>query len=343
MRSRSLRSFPPLLALVGAALTLGGCDWTTPKVPGAAERSAKLKLDTAKRLRRACASSETYDRLKALIFDDVSKVRSGSPQLLDTLAANATMRMENPVAKSRDEQLDVTVCEGHLVLDLPPGVQDAFDGDRRLDADVEYSAQQAADGSGLVFAMRGAEPIVYRLAALTLPQGAGRAVGAPEAPVTATAEAPPVAAPSPPPRVAIAAPPQPPAARQPAPMSLPIPRRETPMPPRPQPQPKQPRPAEVAASPERAPAMARPSFSCERVSSRVLRMVCSSPDLAARDRRMSSAFYAALANGDERTRAVLRDSRDRFLRFRNRCATPACVAQAYDDRTAEIRDIASGR
>lgn len=72
-------------------------------------------------------------------------------------------------------------------------------------------------------------------------------------------------------------------------------------------------------------------------------MVCSDPALAARDRRMSSIFYAALASGDEGTRRALRVSRDRFLGYRNRCPTPSCVAQAYDDRIAEIRDIADGR
>jgi len=69
-------------------------------------------------------------------------------------------------------------------------------------------------------------------------------------------------------------------------------------------------------------------------------MVCADPALAAKDRRMSSAFYASLAGGDGETRAALRTSRDRFLRFRNRCTTTTCVAQSYDDRMDEIRDIA---
>jgi len=87
-------------------------------------------------------------------------------------------------------------------------------------------------------------------------------------------------------------------------------------------------------------ASARPSFDCRRARSRVERMVCGSDELARADRSMSSTFYAALARADGDTRAELRSSRDRFLRFRDRCTSDACVAQAYADRTAEIRDMA---
>lgn len=349
--TRRRSSIHAALWLAGALLALPGCDWTEPKVSGTEEVSATAKRDNARRLKRACASTETYDRLKALTFDEVMKVRSGTPAFLDRLAANTTMRIEDPVAKSRDEQLDVTVCEGHLVMHLPPGVQDAFDGNRQLEAEVEYSAQQAVDGSGLVYQMKGAEPIIYRLAALTLPK---RSAPAPiPAPTSASAGLIPSTTPAPP-----LAPVQPtPSAtavvfgRAPvvhkAQASLPqrarpplrsAPERDVPassterrVPPN----------ARVAS--EQVVGGSRPSFNCGRVTSRVLRLVCSDPGLAARDRRMSSAFYAALANSDDQTRAELRASRDRFLSFRGRCSTSACIAQAYDDRVAEIRDIAHGR
>ena len=55
---------------------------------------------------------------------------------------------------------------------------------------------------------------------------------------------------------------------------------------------------------------------------------------------MSSGYYAGMARGDAEARAALRQSRDRWLAFRNRCATAACVSQAYADRTAEIAEIA---
>ena len=71
-------------------------------------------------------------------------------------------------------------------------------------------------------------------------------------------------------------------------------------------------------------------------------MVCSSPSLAAKDRQMSSIYYAAMARADAATRSHLRRSRDAFLSRRERCGSEACVAAAYNSRIAEIRSIARG-
>ncbi|MDB5697015.1 MAG: hypothetical protein JWN21_2558, partial [Sphingomonas bacterium] len=111
-----------------------------------------------------------------------------------------------------------------------------------------------------------------------------------------------------------------------------------------------PRPARVEASeaetrvarsePARPVTVARPSFNCRVARGRVEQMICSDAGLAAQDRRMSSGYYAGMARGDAETRAALRGSRDRWLAFRNRCGSAACVSQAYTDRTAEIADIA---
>ncbi len=68
-------------------------------------------------------------------------------------------------------------------------------------------------------------------------------------------------------------------------------------------------------------------------------MVCSNDRLAAKDRAMSSLFYSALANADRGRRAELRHTRDRFLAYRDRCGSASCVAEAYDGRMQEIRDI----
>ena len=71
-------------------------------------------------------------------------------------------------------------------------------------------------------------------------------------------------------------------------------------------------------------------------------MVCGSSRLAAKDRAMSSLFYSALNDADERQRRELRRTRDRFLAYRDRCPDEACVAEAYDGRMEEIRDIMRG-
>ncbi len=292
------------------------------------------------RLQDACASPSTYARLKEVAFEEAVRIRNSDPANLDRLAAHSVVRMENPVVKSRNDDLNVTVCTGRFVLELPPGAEAGFGGQRRLVADIEYAAQAAADGSGLVYQMNGAEPIVYRLASFDLrgqtyrpPVGSAPAELA-EAPDAAVAPPGPVTAPEP-----SIEPPPAPVPPAPRPEALPEGRLDSR------------EPSDVAtvrrpaARPEqtRAGSSVRPSFNCRSARSRGERMVCSSERLAARDRVMSSLFYSALADGDSRRRAELRRTRDRFLAYRDRCPDEACVAEAYEGRMQEIRDIASER
>jgi uncharacterized protein YecT (DUF1311 family) len=210
--------------------------------------------------------------------------------------------MEQPLVKSRDEDLNVTVCTGRFVLELPPGAANAFDGLARVAADVEYSAQAAADGSGLVYQMDGAEPIVYRLASFGMDSR-------PLPPIGASPAAAPQSAPPP--------------TRQPA---------------TPTPAPTDTARAETPA----APGSASPSFNCRYARTATEKMVCGSPSLAARDRQMASVYYAVMAKADADTRNHLRRSRDSFLARRERCGSAACVTAAYTARIAEIRSIARG-
>ena len=72
-------------------------------------------------------------------------------------------------------------------------------------------------------------------------------------------------------------------------------------------------------------------------------MVCGNPSLAASDRTMSSLYFSSLASADSRQKAALRRTRNRFLAYRERCGSEACVAEAYQGRMMEIRDIMAGR
>ena len=312
----------PML-VIACALALSGCDWMKPRQPLAAETSAEAARANARKLKRACGSQATYDRLKALLFEEAARVRKGDSPVLDKLAEVAVVRMESPVARSRDNELNVTVCTGKFVLELPPGAEDAFDGDRRLEADVEYAAQAAADASGLVYQMQGAEPIIYRLAALDLQRrGSRSAIPAPveQRPFPEVLAETAIDAPLGQEEADVDERPEPPRI-VPPPVVSPPPRDDLPQ----------------ATRRERA---ARPSFNCRYARSRVEKMICADDALAARDRQMSAVFYDALAGADGRTRAALRSSRDRFLGYRDRCPDADCVGQAYADRIREIGDIA---
>jgi len=319
-----LRRIGGSLAVAAALMATAACDWMQKKEGPAAKSEKQLASERNAQIRKACASEATYGRLKELVFDEAARIRNSDPRNLDPLAAGSVVRMEQPLVKSRDEDLNVTVCTGRFVLELPPGAENAFDGLRRVSAEVEYAAQAAADGSGLVYRMDGAEPIIYRLAAFGL---AGRpiprmaALPKPSAPPGGLAE----------PFPAQAEPAEPVLAQaQPAPApAAPAPRRKT----------------IAAASPDSgAPAggAARPSFSCRHAKTPSEKKVCGSSALASKDRAMASLYYDVMARAEPATRARLRRSRDSFLARRERCASADCVAAAYDARSAEIRSIESG-
>jgi alkylhydroperoxidase/carboxymuconolactone decarboxylase family protein YurZ len=317
-------------ALLVLGTSLHACDWMKKSDAPAEKTEKEIAEERRERIRKACASEGTYDRLKELVFDEAARIRNSDPRNLDPLAASSVVRMEKPLVKSRDEDLNVTVCTGRFILELPPGAENAFDGKRRLDAEVEYAAQAAADGSGLVYQMDGAEPIIYRLATFGLSGPAlARVVEIPQA--SAPPSAPPETVLMEP--VAPAAEPQapkaPPAAKTPPTV----------------PKPKAPGPVQKAEAPAqpKATGATRPSFNCRYGRSSSERMVCSSPGLAAKDRQMSSIYYAAMARADAATRSHLRRSRDAFLVKRERCGSEECVAAAYNSRIAEIRSIADGR
>lgn len=304
-----------------AALVLAaGCDVTPKNDLDMSAREAARDRARAKQLQAACSSPATFDRLKQVAFDEAIRIRNADPANLDILSTHSVVRMEEPIVKSRDETLDVTVCSGRFILEVPPGAERAFGGERRLTAEVEYSAQGAADGSGLVYQIKGAEPIIYKLAAFDLKREAYRPA------VTTTPQAPePVPTPEQT-RQAQAVPPPPAILRPPDP---PAPRRTS----------APPSPAPRAEPPPRQAIRSSPSFNCRYARTRSERLVCADGRLGSLDRAMSSQYYSALSRADARTRAELRRSRDRFLGYRERCGTETCVAAAYRDRIDEIRDI----
>jgi len=105
--------------------------------------------------------------------------------------------------------------------------------------------------------------------------------------------------------------------------------------------PREPSPPRVAPEPARS--TARPSFDCRRASSRSEIAVCGSSSLAALDRTMAMQYQSAVSAADRAQAALLRQTRDRFLGFRERCRNDECIANTYRGRMREIDDIMAGR
>jgi len=115
---------------------------------------------------KRCASQATYDLIKRDLFQRAAQMRGSDQAAYDKLAAYASIRMENPVLESERDETGAVSCSGSLSLDLPPGVA-VVGGRRTLSAEVDYTVQPAADGSGNVVLLRNADPIVTPLATLT--------------------------------------------------------------------------------------------------------------------------------------------------------------------------------
>lgn len=149
-----------------------------------------------------CASQATYDRIKTDLFRQAAQLRKSDQAAFDRLSAYASVRMERPLLRGGDEALGTVRCSGRLSLDLPPGVA-VVGGRRTLSADIDYVLQPAADGSGEVVMIEGADPIVVPLATLartgepattaTVPAlpPAGPIPGSPSPPSTAEPDEPP--------------------------------------------------------------------------------------------------------------------------------------------------------
>ena len=300
-----------LLLILGFLFLRGGNE-DQDKLTGN-ERATAAADDPEKR----CSSKATYDLIKRELFRRAAQVRGSDQASFNRLADYAALRMERPVLESEDEEKQQVSCSGSLSLDLPPGVA-VVGGRRSLTSDVDYSLQRAADGSGDVLTLSNADAIITPLATLArTAQGASPSPSPADPTYDVPGETPPPSiAPTPAPPPTAAAP------YAPAPVRPPV---------------QQQRPDPVQSS------TARPSFNCSNARTRGEIAVCRDGGLASLDRQMASQFNQAYAQAGPGERAMLNRTRTRFLTFRDRCESDACVADAYRGRMAEIRDIMSGQ
>ena len=120
---------------------------------------------------------------------------------------------------------------------------------------------------------------------------------------------------------------------------------------RPPPPPAAIEPDPLAAAPEPAPpqvepapaAVARPSFDCRSARTQGEQAVCANPTLAALDRTMAAQYGGAMSRADSAQARLLRETRDRFLGYRDRCPSDSCIDRTYRGRMREIDDIMASR
>jgi hypothetical protein len=252
---------------------------------------------------KLCAHKQTYDLIKRELFRRAAQLRGSDQAAFDQLSSYAVVRMENPVMESEDAQTRAVNCSGSLSLDLPPGVG-IVGGKRTLTADVDYTVQPAADGSGNVVLLRNADAIIGPLATLARSNqpSSGMSMPMPE-----TSDH----------------------------TQMPDMEEQPKAEPEEQPEPSEPQPTLNSG--------ARPSFDCSKARTKGETAVCNDAGLASLDRNMAARYNQAMTEVSPEQRALLRRTRDRFLAYRDRCPDTHCVAEAYLGRMREIRDIVEGR
>lgn len=257
---------------------------------------------------KLCGSQATYTLIKRELFRRAAQVRGSDQAAFDKLAAYSAVRMESPVLRDENAETGAVTCSGNLSLDLPPGVA-VVGGRRTLRAEIVYTIQPAADGSGNVLTLSNAEEIITPLATLARVGAPGQGTLDPAAANTMTEEP----------------------AETGEPADSP-PRQVPPPPPAPVPQPPQP-PRSTA----------NPSFNCANARTRGELAVCGDPSLAALDRQMAAQYARAISRATPSQRALLQRTRNAFLSYRDQCPTSGCIAQTYRGRMREIADIMAGR
>lgn len=290
--------------VLGASCLVAACERPPVVAPeGRPKATAERRVPAGAPGLDPCVAQVDFAPVKAALFTRAKSVAPENAALLDKLAAAAIVRMDKPAVRSRDEALAVTVCRGTLVVDLPPGSADAFSGEPRLSAPLDYAVQKTRDGQTKLHPISTADPIVYRLAALGL---AGRQA-------LATSATTPVPA-----AVARAAPRQ-----QSVASAAPVPS------------------AAVArnAGVARRRAAARPSFDCRTAQTPAEQLVCSDAYLANLDRQLVYQYASAFARGGPEERERLERTRGRFLRRLDGCERWACVEDTYHDRMRQIERI----
>ena len=171
----------PWIAAAAALLALGGglygcskqgdgdrlSDAQAEAAQGAAENLSDNAVERAAALDLAtrCASGATYALLKRELFRRAAQIRGKDDAMLSRVASAAALRVDRPIVRSRDEGLGSIACAASATLDLPPSLAVAG-GRTSLAADLDYTLQPAADGSGDVLTLTNADAITVPLATI---------------------------------------------------------------------------------------------------------------------------------------------------------------------------------
>ena len=207
-------------------------------------------------------------------------------------------------ARPKVGQDGIVDCSGWIALDLPPGL--VVDGGRtNLNAELSYALAHVR-GRMKIASLSGEGRLVQTLATL----GPAPREAEPDKPIEP---------------VQVAA-----AAVRKAPIVVAEAKRPTPA-----------ATERVRGPQSKAPAVPAWASACR--GSRADQIVCASTNLSSLDRQLSLLYRQSWNQADEKRRAALLGTRQRFNDRRDACVSPNCMTTAYLSRLKEISDIMAGR
>lgn len=114
---------------------------------------------------KVCASQETTDRIRGLLFSKAATAAGSSNRYaIPKLQPQTKVSVVKALVESFDPATRRTNCTGMLAVTLPAGVMTV--GSLRVP--IRYSAQPLADGSGVSFDLSGADEVVAAIAGADL-------------------------------------------------------------------------------------------------------------------------------------------------------------------------------
>jgi hypothetical protein len=252
----------------------------------------------------ACEDSSAGRLIKDELFRRAGGLRGADQAQLGQVAGNASVRIDS--ARPKTGQDGIVGCSGWIALNLPPGL--VVDGGRtNLNAELSYAL--AHDRGRMRIASLSGEGRLVRTLATLAPAPREPDQDKPVEPKEVASSAP---------------------ARKTPLLVGEITR------------------ATTAASPVRAPRPATKSPTVPAVASacsgsRAEQIVCSSTNLSSLDRQLSLLYRQSWNQADDKRRAALLGTRQRFNDRREACGSSNCMTTAYLSRLKEISDIMAGR
>ena len=279
-----------------------------PAEASAAHAAEPVKANVVERSVRqavdACTDSSVGRLIQDELFRRAGELRGADQAQLNQVAGHASVRIDS--ARPKAGQHGLVDCSGWIALDLPPGL--AVDGGRtNLNAELSYALAHDR-GRMKIASLSGEGRLVRTLATL------GPAPREPDQDKPVEPE-----------EVASTAP-----ARK-TPVLVGETKRET-----------------TAVSTVGAPRPATksppvPAVASACSGSRADQLVCSSTNLSSLDRQLSLLYRQSWNQADDKRRAALLGTRQRFNDRREACGSSNCMTTAYLSRLKEISDIMAGR